>query len=241
MHRYAETNGPHDPVSPNLLLEELGTAARATLRDVWRGVSYRAGDTILTADAPVAHVLFVESGLVTFHWTDLDGATAEVESCGPEGAVALLEALSRRPVAFDIRAELATSGLLVPADALRQLAETDSSVTAAFWAHALDQRDRLRRNVGCASRHGARARLADYLLALDGICPGARLPLIQEGLAAALGVYRTTVTALVAGLVEDGAVATGRGWLKVLDSSVLSQAACGCRSRGHPAVAARRS
>ena len=83
---------------------------------------------------------------------------------------------------------------------------------------------------GCAARHGLRARLADYLLALQAAAPGALLSVTQEELAAALGVYRTTVTALLGQFADEGLVATGRGRLSVRDPSRLGQAACGCQA-----------
>lgn len=224
-------------VTPNILLARLGATAEATLRQAGRTVAYRPGERIFSEGAPATQVLFVEQGAATLHWADLEGATAEVDLVAQDGAIGLLETLARGRIAFDVRAELPVEGLLVPADAVRQLAETSPAAAVAFWTHALHRQTQVRRSVGCASRHGARARLADYLLAIDSLSPGRRLPLTQEGLGSALGVYRTTVTALVAGLVEARVVASGRGWLRIIDRPGLSQIACGCRARTWPAGA----
>lgn len=194
-----------------------------------RRIVLAAGERLWPEGALPDQVLFVESGLVTLHWNDRQGDGAEVDAAGAGEAIGLPEALARRPRAFEARAALPTTGLLASADALRQRVEQDPAAATVAWSLALDRLTQSRRAAGCAVRHGARQRLADHLLLLHRAAEGGRLSVTQEGLGAVLGVYRTTVTALLAEFVEEGLVEAGRGRLAVRDPMRLARAACGCR------------
>lgn len=193
------------------------------------------GQSLWPQEAAPGQALFVERGLVTLHWHDRHGDGAQVDAAGAGAAVGLLEVLARRPRAFEARAALSTTGLLVPAEALRRRIETDSSAADLIWGLALDRLTRSRRAAGCALRHGARQRLADHLLLLHQAADGDRLSVTQESLGATLGVYRTTVTALLAELVAEGLIEAGRGRVAVRAPARLAQAACGCRSMARSA------
>lgn len=230
-HSLTRSHGPGEslPETGNLLLKRFG-AGEASLREAGRPVMYGAGEPIVAAETILKHVLFVDRGLVALHWIDVDGASVEVDAVGPDGAVGLLEALTLSPMTVDARAELATEGLEVPVAAIIRLADDDPAARSRIWRYAIRTETRTRRRVGCLARHGARARLADHLLVRDSLAPRERLPLTQEGLALSLGVYRTTVTALVAELLDSGLVAASRGWITVVDRGGLSRIACGCQS-----------
>lgn len=217
----------------NELLFRFGPDVAGRLVAAGRHVSYSAGEPLWAEGDEAQHILFLDRGLITLQWVDIDGGTAEVDMVGPEGAVGLIEALARTPFAFDIKTELASEGLLVPADVVRELIETDREVADASWSYAIEGQTRARRGVGCASRHSAGMRLADYLLSIDLSSGGGRLRITQEMLAGALGVYRTTVTALLARFADDALITAGRGWLMIVNRNGLERVACGCRRREH--------
>lgn len=221
-------------------MRSLGEAA-ATAGLAARRAHFLPGAVIWEAGETPGHVLFVEKGLVALRWSDSEGALAEAAAIGSDGAVGLMEALAHGPFAFEARAELDTVGLLVPAERLRRLAENDPAAAGVFWAYALELQARAHRGVGCAVRHATQARLADYILARSLASDEAWLTLTQEDVATALGLYRTTVTALLARLVGDGIISTGRGRLRVLETGRLAQAACGCRQGPAPKLDRRQT
>lgn len=214
------------PLADRAPAESLGFAASLG----GRRTVLEPGQRLWPEEALPGQVLLIERGLLTLHWNDRDGDGAQVDAAGAGAAIGLLEALARRPCAFEVRAALATTGLLAPVEALWRRIDKDPVAAALVWDLALDRLTQSRRAVGCALRHGARRRLADHLLLLHRAADGDRLSVTQEGLGAALGVYRTTVTALLAELVAEGLIEAGRGRVAVRDAEKLAQAACGCRT-----------
>lgn len=224
---------PPPSYTRNELFDRLGRQAAGRLVSAGRRVVYAMGDTLWVDGDAVTHVLFIERGLVSLQWGDVDGGTADVDMIGAEGALGLAEALAGARFEFGVRAELPTEGVLVPAEALRELVEGDPAALKTFWAYTTEAQGRMRRGVGCASRHSARMRLADYLVSVDASAPYGRLRITQEMLAGALGVYRTTVTALLAQFADEALITAGRGWLMIVNRKGLERVACGCRRLEH--------
>nr|WP_256476388.1 helix-turn-helix domain-containing protein [Siccirubricoccus soli] len=86
----------------------------------------------------------------------------------------------------------------------------------------------------CAALHQVEQRTCRRLLALHDRIGRPELPMTQEALADALGVRRTTITRIVAGLEDQGLVQHRRSRILVLDRAGLESVSCEC----HGAVAA---
>lgn len=88
----------------------------------------------------------------------------------------------------------------------------------------------LERRIFCASTHRATARVADLFLAIHEASPGPAIALSQERLGRMLGLRRTTVNGSCRALEIGGASRTRRGQIRIVNESLLAQAACGCRA-----------
>lgn len=212
----------------NRLLRSLGSDAAVAMMGASRRVSFRGGQTLWLSGERSETVCFPLNGLVAGLATDVDGAAAQVECTGAEGAVGLVEALGGAPSAFEQRTMVATEAWLVPAEAVRALMQTCPEAAQTLQRHVARLYDEARRASACAARHPLRARLADCLLAYQEKTALTRLPLTQEMLSAVLGANRTTVTALAISLSDAGLTRTGRGWIAIVDGERLDRIACGC-------------
>jgi len=80
----------------------------------------------------------------------------------------------------------------------------------------------------CNTLHPVEARLCHLLLELSERLESDELPITQASLADSLGVQRTTVTLVIGKLQSLGAIACGRGRIRVLDAAALEQNTCVC-------------
>lgn len=92
-----------------------------------------------------------------------------------------------------------------------------------------ERRQRLERQILCATTHMATARVADLFLAIHEAAPIPGIMLSQEQLGAMLGLRRTTVNGSCRALELSGASRTRRGGVRLVDTQILAGAACGCR------------
>jgi CRP-like cAMP-binding protein len=84
----------------------------------------------------------------------------------------------------------------------------------------------------CNTLHPVEARLCHLLLELSDRLESDELPVTQAALADALGVQRTTVTLVIGKLQSSGALACGRGRIRVADAAALGQNTCSCHDHG---------
>jgi CRP-like cAMP-binding protein len=84
----------------------------------------------------------------------------------------------------------------------------------------------------CNTLHPVEARLCHALLELSERLESDELPVTQASLADSLGVQRTTVTLVIGKLQNSGAIACGRGRIRVVDAAALEQHTCACHDHG---------
>lgn len=80
----------------------------------------------------------------------------------------------------------------------------------------------------CNTLHPVEARLSHLLLELSDRLESDELPITQASLADSLGVQRTTVTLVIGKLQSSGAIACGRGRIRVIDADALTKITCSC-------------
>jgi CRP-like cAMP-binding protein len=80
----------------------------------------------------------------------------------------------------------------------------------------------------CNRVHGAKSRLARWLLLIGDRISADEFPLTHESLAAMLGVRRESVTVAANELRSEGAIDYRRGRILITDRSGLRSQACSC-------------
>lgn len=84
-------------------------------------------------------------------------------------------------------------------------------------------------NIACAAGHNYRQRVARLLLEAHGAFrSGDGIRLTHQRISHLLATRRETVTVVIAELVRDGLIETGRGRVHVRDPSALERVACRC-------------
>jgi CRP-like cAMP-binding protein len=212
----------------NMVLAELGEVAAGQIKRQSRQTRFAARAWLQGAEAPSGAVLFPDSGLIAIQAPGAEGALSEVGTVGADGALGLLEALSGAPSPFTHFTLTPTAAWVTPGVVVQRLFRSDAAVADVLWRHLALAQTRARNDIACASHHRGLERLADRLLAYRQEV-GDRLPVRQDDLAHALGMTRTSVTALLTTLANSGLIRTGRGWIQIIAAPRLADIACGCR------------
>jgi CRP-like cAMP-binding protein len=211
----------------NRLLAALDPTDYALVRPHLSTACFERGAILQEQEAPVAHVYFPMSGLVSLVSVMKDGHEIETAVVGRDGAVGFV-GLGRWN-AF--------------ARATVQIPATCAVITESHFRAAVSQSERLRdlmlrfrealfvqvhQTAACNALHPLEDRLARWLLQALDLTDERELPVTQESIAKVLGVRRTSVTLIANRLQADGLIRYRRGHIVVLNRMGLEEVACEC-------------
>lgn len=228
----------HAGADANQFLAALPEEDRSAIASVSAPIPLVAGEPIWDAGETIDEVFFPTHGLMAEMVLHADGRTGLARLAGPEGLVGALAGASTRPAIGPVMALTPCEGLHVDAQSFAGLLRERRGLRAAldaYWARMVEE---ISVTAGCAACHKLDQRLPGLLLACGRRSGDPRLALTHDTLCHLLGAQRTTVTSLMRALKADGAVRTGRGWIKVTDESALVRRSCDCHARSRPSPAA---
>jgi CRP-like cAMP-binding protein len=210
----------------NRLLAALDPTDYALVRPHLSTACFERGAILQEQEAPVAHVYFPMSGLVSLVSVMKDGHEIETAVVGRDGAVGFV-GLGRWN-AF--------------ARATVQIPATCAVITESHFRAAVSQSERLRdlmlrfrealfvqvhQTAACNALHPLEDRLARWLLQALDLTDERELPVTQESIAKMLGVRRSS-TLIANRLQADGLIRYRRGHIVVLNRMGLEEVACEC-------------
>ena len=186
------------------------------------------GATLHHADAPIDHVYFPQSGMLSIVVTLRDGTVVETVTLGRAGAICANAALGSRHA-------VGTALVQIPGKASRMTVrhfQEAAHQSAAIRELAVRYNDllmaQLQQSVACNALHDLAQRLCRWLLHSQDCCDGDTLPLTQEFLGEMLGVRRTSVTLAERQLQDAGIISYRRGQMHIADRTALERRACEC-------------
>jgi CRP-like cAMP-binding protein len=212
----------------NAFLAGLSSEDFALLRNHLSQKDLRAGATLHRYGETIDDIFFPHSGLVTMTLPLQEGRGVGVAFMGFDGVVGGFAAAALAPASSDSEVLIAGQATRVSASAfcyalgrsptLRQrIAQFDNSLIAQAQRIAL-----------CNAAHSVEARICRCLLEVQDRVGGDRVSFTQDTLARLLGVRRTTIT-LVAGRLEmAGALNCRRGFMQIVDRTVIEHHCCEC-------------
>lgn len=212
----------------NWLLRQIPDAERALVLPHLEPVTLEPMDLIAEPGAPVTHVHFPETAVISLLTRLADGTLVENGTVGVEGVAGFTPTLgvewTPAQIAGQIpglsrRMEVTTFlGLLPQLPVLRVLVPR---YVVYFLAQASQ-------SLACNSVHRLEQRAARWLLMTHDRVPGDEFVLTQEILAQMLAVRRSGISVAAAALQDAGIIRYSRGRVTVLDRARLEQASCEC-------------
>jgi CRP-like cAMP-binding protein len=227
LRRLGRAASPMFDKRENRLLSALDPTDYALISPHLSTACFAQGAILQEQGAPVAHVYFPVSGLVSLVSVMEDGQEIESAVVGREGAVGAFVGVGQN--AFT-RATV-------------QIPATCAIITASHFRAAVSQSEPIRdlilsfkeallgqvqQTAACNALHPVEARLARWLLRAFDLIDERELPLTQESLAKILGVRRTSVTVVANSLQADGLIRYQRGHIVLLNRVGLEDVACEC-------------
>lgn len=213
----------------NALLEPVRRLGRKVLLDRLLTKSILSGEVLFEAGAPIIHIIFPHSGLISVQAILNDGRTVERTSVGCEDAVGLIEYSLGQKVAL-CRAVAAVSGRAswLPVDDLGPLLANSSEMRELVQSCHKKLIRSLVQSVACASVHSASQRLATWLLCAWDRTDTHQLDITQRTLADIFGLRLATISDACSRLHASGAIDQGRGNLTIISREHLRNQTCEC-------------
>jgi CRP-like cAMP-binding protein len=212
----------------NRLLSTLPPEDFALLSTHLKEAPLGARELLFETQDEIPFICFPISGMVSLFAVTDDGDTIETASVGREGAVGVAAALGIRRACCRALVQVPGAALRIPAHQMQRIAQDNSRVREILFAANESVLMQAQQIALCNALHGVDARLARWLLLSQERTGENAIPTIQEFLAQALGVRRTTVNLTIRTLGETGAIRYRRGRIEVTDRNALSAVSCGC-------------
>lgn len=185
-------------------------------------VLFEPGDDVVTTYFPCFRTM-ASLMIVT-----RDGREVEAATIGREGAVGGIVSEGHKPAFGRAVVQIGGEALAISTSHL-EAAKTGSPRFGDLFSRYADALlAQMMQSVACNALHSAEARACRWLLATHDRAGEAVVQLTQEALAEMLGLQRTTVSAVTAGLQARGLIRNRRGRVEIVDRPGLERAACEC-------------
>lgn len=211
----------------NALLAALPDADLVRILPAMEHVALPTGMTLHEANAPISHVYFMTSGMVSLV-SEMREGTVEVGTVGFEGMVGLPIVLHAESMLTRAFMQVEGAGVRMSAPDLRWAMAESATLDRLLHRYALAVFDLAAQGSACNRLHGLESRCARWLLMTHDRVRADLMPLKQTFLAQMLGVHRPSVTLAAGALQRAGLIRYSRGKVTVLDRGGLEAAACEC-------------
>lgn len=178
--------------------------------------------------APITHVYFVESGVISVLSVMRDRRAIETATIGCEGVIGLPVFLGVDTVPEQAFVQVPGEAYRMPAASFRDLSQRLPTLARALNRYAACLFTLAAQCSGCNRVHSMEQRMARWLLMVHDRMPGDSFELTQDFLSQMLGVRRATVSETASHLQQAGLISYSRGRVTVDDRDGLERVACEC-------------
>ena len=221
----------------NGLLDRVSSNDQAQLLRFCELVDLRAGTVLYEPGAPLTHVYFLLSGMVSLIAVMQDGRSVETMTIGREGVIATSASGYVDPAFSRFLVQVPGVAVRTTAQGFEDMVDGSVGLCSAVSRY----REVLLRTtlqiVACNAIHTVRQRCARWVLTTHDRSGVDLLPLTQASLAEMLGVKRNAVSIVTRELRQRGLIRNSRGLIEVADRSGLEGVACECYGLVHRELA----
>jgi CRP-like cAMP-binding protein len=214
----------------NRLLDRLPAADFDCLADDLEALDLPARVVLFEVDAPLDHVYFPVSAVLSLVVPQRQPATGEgveIATVGNEGVAGFTALLGVASSLHQGACQVPGHCLRVPVPALAKAMARQPNIDTLMRRYVAVAYRTLIQGVVCNTLHPVEQRVCRWLLVAHDKANG-EFPMTQEVLAAHLGVKRPTVSLVASSLQKAGLISYRRGTVRILDRARLEQSACDC-------------
>jgi CRP-like cAMP-binding protein len=183
---------------------------------------------LLDVDAPIDHVFFPNSGVVSIMAVYADGNAIEMATIGREGCAGVQAFFGARRSSARLLVQIPGSAARMSRAAFNRAMKSMPPFRGLMLAYVQAFLEQVLVSAACNGRHSLKERLARWMLMMRDRSDADVLPITQGLLAELLGVQRPSLTHAVAELEKAGLILRGRRQITILDRQGLIKASCEC-------------
>jgi CRP-like cAMP-binding protein len=215
-------------IGENRLLKSLAADEFSRLQPHLKEFSMVLGAVLHAPGAPIKHVYFPLSGMVSLLAVMKTGEAIETGIVGREGVVGASIGSDGAGSTAQTTVQIAGSALQIQGPKFLETYQASlpfRTLINKFQGTILVQ---AQQSAACHALHSVEARFCRWLLQSQDMTETDIVPLTQEFLSHMLGVRRTSVSLCAHALQKTGLIQYSRGKIKILDRDGLQECACEC-------------
>jgi CRP-like cAMP-binding protein len=212
----------------NRLLDRLPADESSRLLPLAETVSLRNLEQIHQQDAPLPHVYFPKSGVLSSVIASAEGGVVEAATIGNEGMVGIPALLGLDFTTAAVTSQVPGESLRIPTPSFVQALKQSGPLDVLLRRYIAFSLRSAYQAVACNALHAAEERMSRWLLTTQDRVGQREFALTQEFLAEMLGVRRQTVQVVAGTLQTAGLITYRRGLIRVIDREGLEAASCEC-------------
>jgi CRP-like cAMP-binding protein len=214
--------------SGNILLDFLLSGRRKPDAPELEVASFKSGDILLDANAPIEDVFFPIDMMISTTTLMLNGTEVEVGAIGREGLSGVQLILGIDHVPGKAICQVAGTAARLSAREFTRWITHSPEASSVMLRYVQATLNALEVSIACNALHPVTARCARWLLVTQDRVQRDEFWLTQEFLAVMLGVRRATVSSVERELRKLHAIKYTRGHVHILDRGALETASCEC-------------
>jgi CRP-like cAMP-binding protein len=212
----------------NQLLQTLSVGDFGALQPHLQPIELVRDAVLVEAGAPLAHVYFPESGIISIVIRLAEGQRIEMAMTGRDSMIGASAALGDAVSLSEASVLLPGAAFMLDVANFRSLADRSAAFRALLARHQQALLAQVQQSAACNASHSVESRLSLWLLRAHELCDDRTLPLTQELLAQMIGVQRNAVSLVAHTLQQAGIISYSRGHIEINDLEGLAQASCEC-------------
>ena len=221
------------PAQKNRLLAALPQAELERYFSPLQSVSLSQRQVLYEPGTPLAHVYFVEEGVVSILTKMADDTTIEVGMIGIEGAVGTTALLGGEASSQQALVQVSGTALRMNVAECKAAFDQSAAVRTVIMRFIEGLFDLSAQTAACNRRHTIEQRCARWLLMAHDRLHDDIMPMTHEFLASMLGVRRAGVTETAGELRRSGLIRYHHGRLTIIDRAGREATACECYRIDH--------
>lgn len=217
----------------NLLLRSLRKQSLNRLLPHLKQVDLKRGTVLYELDAPVEHVYFVNTGIVSLIKTMRDGRTVEIGAIGIDGLTGVNALFDVHTAMFETLMQVPGNAYKIPVDVLRTAMSKDKRLHNLIENYVHVILGQIAQTAACNRLHSLEERCCRWLLICHDSAGSDEFQLTHEFLAMMLGARRVSVTMVANSLQQAGLIRYRKGRMRITSRPGLESHACECYSTVH--------
>jgi CRP-like cAMP-binding protein len=180
------------------------------------------------AQAPITHVYFPVSGVVSAISVMNNGNQIEVATIGNEGMVDIVAFMGGRESPHRLLIQVGGEAYRMDVKAFQAEAWRDGPFKEIMGRYLTAYHHQISQAIACNGLHTIQKRCCRWILQTHDRAAVDEFPLTHEFLSHMLGVRRVSITEVLKPLQDEGLILGSRGRIAVLNRKGLEKRACEC-------------